>query len=229
MYGPVSRYQGYFDARNLETYRASYNVAPSAVMPIIRRAPDGGREFVLARWGLIPSWCKDPSQSNQPINAKSETAAIKPMFRDAFRCRRVLVPADAFYEWQPQSGRRKQPYVIRLADGSPMGLAGLLECWHGPDGDVWTFAVLTTDANPLVAPIHARMPAIVAPADFGRWLDPSLSDVEELHSIVQPYPERLMQAYPVRALVTSPENDGPELLEPAEPLGPGESAELPFG
>lgn len=214
LHGPVSRYQDYFDAGNLETFRLSYNAAPSQVLPIVRKAPRGGREFALARWGLIPATTPDPSTSPQPINAKCETAAIKPMFRDAFRSRRILIPADGFYEWQPQPGHRKQPYLIRLADGSPMGMAGLFECWQGPDGELCTFAVLTTDANPLVAPIHTRMPAIIAPEDFERWLDGSVSDVEALHAMLVPYPERLMQAYPVGPKVGSADNDGPELIEP---------------
>lgn len=226
LHGPVSRYQDYFDARNLDGFELSYNVAPSRVMPVVRRSGVGGREFVLARWGLIPARTTDPTGSPQPINAKCETAAIKAMFRDAFRSRRVLVPADGFYEWQPLPGRRKQPYVIRLTDGSPMGLAGLLECWPGSEGDLWTFTVLTTDANPLVAPIHSRMPAIIAPENFDRWLDPSVSDIEELQSMLGPYPDRLMQAYPVSSKVSSPDNDGPELIESVEDSDVGETRSL---
>ena len=149
---------------------------------------------------------------------KAETAAIKPMFRGAFRKNRVLVPADAFYEWKVVAGK-KQPYLIRMRDGAPFGMAGLLERWRGPEGEVQTFAVLTTEANALMAEIHNRMPAIIRPGDYASWLDPEVSDVVLLQGMLGPYPERAMEAYPVSRRVNSPANDGPDLIEPLPAQG----------
>lgn len=152
-----------------------FNVAPSQVLPVVRQDGDGHRAFLMARWGFIPSWAKDTEGMPKPINAKAETAAIKPMFRHAFRKSRVLVPADAFYEWKVVAGK-KQPYLIRMRDQSPFGMAGLLEHWHGPEGEgegeAVTFTILTTEPNPLMATIHDRMPAIIRPKDYASWLDP---------------------------------------------------------
>ena len=122
-----------------------------------------------ARWGLIPSWVSDTDEMQKPFNAKAETAALKPMFRHAYRSSRILIPADAFYEWMPRDG--KQPYLIKLRDDEPMGMGGLLECWHGHEGDIMTFTILTIHANPLMAGIDDRMPIIIKPEDYPAWLD----------------------------------------------------------
>ncbi len=213
LYGPPAQLRQHF-ASGSELYLAPrFNIAPSQTVPIVRQSTAGQRDFVLAKWGLIPSWVKDPAELSQPINAKGETAAIKPMFRHAFRKSRVIVPADCFYEWKLIAGK-KQPYLIRMRDESPFGMAGLLEHWAGPESEILTFAILTTVPNPLMAEIHTRMPAIVHPQDYAQWLDPKLSDVERLQSMVGPYPERLMEAYPVSRNVNLPANDGPELIEP---------------
>lgn len=212
LYGPQSRYREHFAVDNDFDMAPRYNVAPSAVMPVIRQI-DGQRAFVPAKWGLIPSWAKDAEGMPKPINAKAETAAIKPMFRHAFRKSRVLVPADAFYEWKAVEGGKKQPYLIRMRDESPFGMGGLLEHWAGPAGEVLTFTVLTTEPNPLMADIHTRMPAIVRAEDYGRWLDPAFDDVAGLQAMIGSYPERLMEAYPVSRRVNSPASDGPELVE----------------
>jgi putative SOS response-associated peptidase YedK len=189
-----------------------FNVAPFQVLPVVSQSPDGHRNFLMAKWGLIPAWVKDPTELNHPINAKAETVAIKPMFRHAFKKSRILVPADGFFEWKAANGG-KQPYFIRMRDGEPFGMAGLLEHWHGPDGDVATFTVLTTEPNPLMAEIHNRMPAIVRREDYGVWLDPATAEVARLQAVLAPYPERLMEAYPVSRRVNKPENEGPELIE----------------
>jgi len=191
-----------------------YNIAPSLTVPVVRQDGAGRRSTVMARWGLLPSWAKDGQGMPRPINAKSETAALKPMFRHAFRKSRVLVPADGFYEWKTLAGK-KQPYLIRMRDGLSFGMAGLLERWQGPDGEALSFAVLTTRPNQLMAQIHDRMPVIVKPEDYARWLDPELSDVEELQGLLGPYPERLMEAYPVSRRVNYPKNDDTDLMAPA--------------
>lgn len=190
-----------------------YNIAPSQAVAVLRQDAAGRRSSVSARWGLLPSWVKDGQGMPRPINAKSETAALKPMFRHAFRKSRILVPADGFYEWKAAAGQ-KQPYLIHMRDGLPFGMAGLLERWHGPEGDVLSFAILTTQANLLMAEIHDRMPAIVKPEDYAKWLDPARSDVEELQGMIGPYPERFMEAYAVSRRVNYPKNDGADLFAP---------------
>lgn len=212
LYGPVSRYREHFGVEDDFDFRPRYNIAPSQALPVIRRDVEGRRAFVPARWGLIPSWVKEPAELSQPINAKSETAAVKPMFRHAFRRNRILVPAAAFYEWKAEAGR-KQPYLIRMRDGAPFGMAGLLEHWTGSEGEIQTFAILTTAPNALMAGIHNRMPAIVAPEQYSDWLDPGVTDVEKLLGMLGPYPERRMEAYPVSRRVNSPANDDPGLID----------------
>jgi putative SOS response-associated peptidase YedK len=213
LYGPQSRYREHFGARAAFDMAPRFNVTPSQVLPVLRQTADGSRAFILARWGLIPSWVKDPGEFSHPINAKAETAAIKPMFRHAFRKSRVLVPADCFYEWKALANK-KQPYLIRMRDASPFGMAALLEHWHGPEGDIQTFVILTTEPNPLMAEIHNRMPAIIRPEHYASWLDPGLTSVDTLQGMVTPYPERLMEAYRVSRKVNNPANEGPELIEP---------------
>lgn len=215
--GPVSRYTEYFDAESTLDFEPRYNIAPSLVLPVIRRSPDGHRELVPAKWGLLPSWVKDPVEITHPINAKAETVAIKPMFRAAFKTSRVLVPVDAYYEWQAVAGG-KEPFLIRLRDGSPMGVAGLLERWQGPAGVVQTFTILTTEPNVLMARIHNRMPAIIQPENFDAWLGGSAADVNSLLGMLSPYPERLMEAYQVSKAVNNPAHEGPSLIEPLEGL-----------
>lgn len=216
LYGPHSRHREHFAATNELDFQPHFNIAPTQTVPVVRADEAGNRLFTLARWGLIPSWVNDTAGFQQPINAKAETAAIKPMFRDAFRRSRILVPADAFYEWMSKDG--KQPYLIRLKDGEPMGIGGLMERWNGPDGEVITFTILTTDANPLVAKIHERMPVIIRPEDYGVWLDPKLGDVTKVQTLIRPYPERFMEVYPVSRKVNSPKNDSPDLVEQEQPL-----------
>ncbi len=195
---------------------ASYNIAPSRDVAAVRAAPEGAarRELALLRWGLIPSWAKDPAMGDRMINARAETASAKPAFRSAFRRRRCLLPADGFYEWQ-KAGTRKQPYFVRMADGKPFALGGLWERWDGPDGPIASCTILTTDVNALLAPIHDRMPVIVAAADFERWLDPGRQDPADLMPLARPYPADAMVAFPVRTLVNSPATDDPRCIEPA--------------
>jgi len=162
--------------------------------------------------GLIPYWCKDPSGGRKPINAKSEAVAMLPTFRNAYQRRRCILPVDVFYEWKATKGR-KQPYAIAMKDRSPFGIAGLWENWNDPRGEwVRTFAVLTTPANELVGTIHDRMPAVLAPADYDRWLgaEPDPRD------LLRPFPSELMVIWPISTRVNSPSNDDPELLDEIE-------------
>jgi putative SOS response-associated peptidase YedK len=173
------------------------------------------RQLVLFKWGLVPSWAKDAKIGNSLINARAESVAEKPAFRAAFRRRRCLVVADGFYEWQ-RTGSKKQPYFIRLADDRPFAFAGLWEFWEGPDHSALeTCALITTGANELMEPIHDRMPVILAPDDYDRWLDPALQTPEQLQPLLRQFPSGAMVAYPVSTHVNSPRNEDPRCIAPA--------------
>jgi putative SOS response-associated peptidase YedK len=186
-----------------------YNVAPSQAVPVVRQGGDGRRQLSLLRWGLPLPWAR--GASDRAINGRAETAAEKAPFRHAIRKRRCLVAADGFYEWAPV-GRRKQPYFFQLKGGGPFAIAGVWQ--SGEDGSAC--ALLTCKANGLVRPVHGRMPVILAPADYGEWLDPELHDPDALEPLLQPYPAEGMEAYPVGPHVNDPRHDGPECVEPAE-------------
>jgi len=195
---------------------ARYNIAPTQPILAVRQSEDTDeRELVALRWGLIPSWVKEPATMPLLINARAETAATKPAFRAALRRRRCLVPADGFYEWQRTEGR-KQPYHMRRRDGAPFAFAGLWERWEGADGAIESCALLTTNSNELMRPIHDRMPVILDPADFELWLDPHMQDLEMLQGLLRPYPAEAMIAYPVRPVVNNARNDGPQCVLPLD-------------
>lgn len=196
-------------------FTARYNIAPSQPVAAIRIEPSTTiRELVLLRWGLIPSWAKDPKIGHQCINAKAETVAEKPSFRAAFKTRRCLVIATGFYEWQVQ-GLSKQPMWIGLKSNRPFAFAGLWEQWHPPEGaDIESCTILTTEPTELLRPIHNRMPVILAPSSYDQWLDPTVHDAESLKSLLRPYPSEELTAYPVSTLVNNPRHDAPDCLEP---------------
>ncbi len=209
LHSPPVRLQGQFGTTNEIAVKPRYNIAPSQSVPVVCVVEDQ-RIMVSARWGLIPSWAKVDDKLPQPINAKVETAAIKPMFRQAFRRSRILVPADAFYEWKVVVGK-KQPFLIHMKDGLPFGMGGLLEYWGTSDGEILTFTILTTIANALMKDIHERMPVIIQPEHYKTWLDPQLTDVSKIQSMLTPYPEAPMEAYPVSTRVNDPKNDTSDL------------------
>jgi putative SOS response-associated peptidase YedK len=188
-----------------------YNIAPSQAVAVVRQA-DGERRLDMLRWGLVPSWARDPSMGNRMINARGETVHDKPAFRTAFRRRRCLVPADGFYEWQQQD-HGKQPFYIRMREERPFAIAGLWEHWTGPDGEpLETCTLITTAPNELLAPIHDRMPVILPPAAWTTWLDPDNQDTELLRALLLPYPANDMTAYPVGRRVNNPRSDDPECI-----------------
>ncbi len=188
-----------------------YNIAPMQLVPIVRVNAHGERELVHVRWGLVPRWAKDPSIGSRMINARGETVKDKPAFRTAYRRHRVLLPANGFYEWMARAGG-KQPMLVAMRDGAPFAFAGLAERWLPPDGEpLDTCTILTTDANALLRPVHDRMPVIVAPGDYARWLDPSLADPADL---IRPYPDEAMRVDPVSTRVNSVKFDDPTLIEP---------------
>jgi putative SOS response-associated peptidase YedK len=182
------------------------------------------------RWGLVPRWAKDPAIGARMINARGETIADKPSFRTAYRRHRCLLPADGFYEWMtvgsgPGAGEhpRKQPLHIGMADGSLFGFGGLYERWRSEDGDVLdTCTIVTTAANALLAPVHDRMPMIVAPDQYARWLDPTHADVADL---IAPFPAAAMAYYPVSLRVNSVRHDDASLIERAAPMADEADAE----
>ncbi len=194
-----------------------YNVAPSQSVAAIVQLPDASRpQLQILRWGLIPSWAKDPKIGYKLINARAETVSEKPLFRSAFGKRRCLIPATGFYEWQQVEGSRlKQPYFIGVQDEGLFAFAGLYEQWESPDGDVLeTCTIITTTANEIVASIHERMPVILAGQEYALWLDPSFGKIDRLQALLAPYPASGMTVYPISNLVNNPKNDSPECKQP---------------
>jgi putative SOS response-associated peptidase YedK len=189
-----------------------YNVAPTQPIPIVR-LNEGKRQFALVRWGLLPSWVKDPKNFTLLINARGESVIDKPAFRAAMKRRRCLIPADGFYEWKAIAGR-KQPYYVRLKSGAPMALAGLWETWTGPNGEeLETAAIVTTNANRALAPIHDRMPVILAPEAFDFWLNCADVDAQTAAALIAPAAENLLEAYEVSTAVNRTANDNAKLVE----------------
>jgi putative SOS response-associated peptidase YedK len=204
-----------FNITNPPLFTPRYNIAPSQPIAAIRIDPDTTtRRLVMLRWGLIPSWAKDPKIGNQCINAKAETVTEKPSFRSAFKKRRCLVIATGFYEWQVQE-HAKQPMWIGRRDKRPFAFAGLWEHWQPAEGDVIeSCTIITTEPNELMSPIHNRMPVILVPASYDQWLDPTFQQVEPLKALLRPYSSEELTAYPVSTLVNNPRHDAPQCLEP---------------
>lgn len=195
-----------------EGYRPSYNVAPSQTVLVIGLR-QGLRAAAMHRWGLIPRWAKDASMSAKMINARAETVHERPAYRLPFRQRRCLIPADSLYEWK-QEGRTKHPYRFLMQAESLFAFAGLWEEWRAPNGTmVRTCTIVTTEPNELIEPVHNRMPVILPPEEYETWLDPK-AEVEELLSLLKPYPAEKMKSYPVSTRVNSPANNDPELILP---------------
>ena len=186
-----------------------YNIPPGTDIAAIRLSPEGKRVLHLLRWGLVPHWAKDPSIGNKLNNARGESLTEKPSFRDAFRRRRCLIPADGFYEWSAQ-GKVKQPFYISLKSGEPMAMAGLWESWKAPDGNILrTCCVITTGPNAVMAPIHDRMPVILALEDWESWLS---APVEDIQGLVKPYPPEPMQIWSVDRRVSKVGEDDAALM-----------------
>ena len=193
-----------------------YNIAPSQLVACVRSNPETqGREFIELRWGLIPSWAKDPSIGNKLINARGETVADKPSFRQAFKQQRCLVLADGFYEWK-REGKTKQPYYIRLKDGRPFVFAGLWERWEKQEPALKTCALITTGPNTLMEPIHNRMPVILPEQSYASWLNTGLQNTMYLSGLLEPYNPDEMEAYPVSSQVNNPRNDSPLCIRPID-------------
>ncbi|MFZ4535979.1 SOS response-associated peptidase [Propionivibrio sp.] len=192
-------------------FSARYNIPPGADIPVIRQSPEGKRVLRLLRWGLVPRWAVDPAIGARLSNARGETVAEKFAFRSSFQSRRCLIPASGFFEWQALD-RIKQPFFISLKSGEPLAMAGLWESWRAPDGSILrTTCVVTTSANDLIAPIHDRMPVIVAPEHWCDWLE---GTVEKASGLVAPFSASEMQAWPVHRRVGWSGEKEKELIEP---------------
>ena len=192
-----------------------FNIAPTQMAPVVRSF-NGGRRMDILRWGLIPSWSKDKTAASKLINARGETVAQKPSFRDAYKHRRCLVPVDGFYEWRKE-GEGKQPFRIGFKEGKPFVFAGLWESWTVPAGQedagevIETYTIVTTNANERIAPIHHRMPVIVDPADYGVWLT---GDPSEAADVIRAFPPCDMAFYRVSTRVNNVRNDDESCVEP---------------
>lgn len=211
----------HFDLERAPELAPRFNIAPTqAIATVCAPVAGGRRQLLLRRWGLIPRWAKDPSIGSRMINARAETVAEKPAFREAFRLRRCLVPADGFYEWAAGSSPR-QPYHIRLADGSPFAMAGLWERWAPPGGEaIESCTLITTRANERLAGVHDRMPVILEPESYGPWLDPELREAGPLLPLLRPLSGERITLGAVSRRVNDPRCDDASC---AEPLASGES------
>jgi putative SOS response-associated peptidase YedK len=196
-----------------EGYAPSYNIAPSqSVLSVINNGIHNKMGFL--RWGLIPPWAKDPSIGYKMINARSETLHEKPSFRNAYLKRRCLIVADSFYEWKKIDDKTKTPMRIKLKSDQLFTMAGLWEKWISPEGEsIYSCSVITTNANDFIKDIHDRMPVILKPEDEKLWLDPQLTDLTTLNSLLKPLDAELMDAHEVSSLVNSPKNNTIELIQ----------------
>jgi putative SOS response-associated peptidase YedK len=207
----------HFDATGDDDWEPRYDVAPTQSILIVRQHPkEPRRDLSLVHWGLIPSWSKDASSAARMINARSETAATLPAFRDALKSHRCIVPADGFFEWK-RTGKTKQPFCFEVHDGDLCGFAGLWERWRDPAGTwVKSCTILTTTPNAVTAGVHDRMPVILHSNAYDLWLDPGFSDVAAPSELLKPYDAAAMRCYPVSARVSNVANDDVECSAPVE-------------
>ena len=200
-----------FDLAACVDLSSRYNIAPTTEIPVVRCSPKGTRVLHLLRWGLVPHWTKDPARGARLINARAESVTVKAAFRGAFHKRRCLIPADGFYEWDRQ-GEEKRPYYFSHPDGVVLAFGGLWESWQAPDGSLLrTVCVLTTAANAQVAPIHDRMPLLLAPSVWATWLEGPAAVAQEL---LWPVPDTALRAWPVSPRVNRVQEEGEELIVP---------------
>ncbi|MBK5102695.1 MAG: SOS response-associated peptidase [Burkholderiales bacterium] len=216
-YNIITDAQALFDAFQVQVeLRASplarYNVAPATDQLVILN--EGAQRVARwHHWGLIPHWARDKAIGYKTINARGESVATKPAFRAALRQRRCLVPATGFYEWKLQAGG-KQPYLIKLGSGELFSFAGLWETWAGPEGELRSFTIVTTEPNELMARIHDRMPVIIPRRQYARWLDPALQDPAQIQTMIASYPATELRAIPIGRQIGNARNQGPELIAP---------------
>jgi putative SOS response-associated peptidase YedK len=212
----VETFAKLFDASAIDDLAPTYNIAPTHELLLARSAPDGHRELVTLHWGLVPHWSQGPDPKYAMINARADSVATKPAYRDAFKRRRCLIAADGFFEWK-QTGKTKQPYFVRLRGGQPFAFAGLWDRWAAAGQvPIDSCTIITCNANPLVAEIHERMPVILPPRLYDAWMNPDQKSTNALTALLKPYPDLLMEAYPVGLAVNSPKNDSAGLVRPID-------------
>jgi putative SOS response-associated peptidase YedK len=202
----------YFDvSSDNDDWIPRYNIAPTQPVPAIRQHPKEPRRYLsMMRWGLIPSWSRDASGAARMINARSETAHQLPAFRDALKLRRCLIPADGFYEWQKR-GSSKQPFCFEVREGELFAFAGLWDRWKDGNGQwIRSCSILTTEPNALTRTVHDRMPVILGKDDYDSWLDPGMTNAENLSDLLKPFDARLMRCFPVSNRVNQVQNDDAE-------------------
>lgn len=219
LYHSKDKLEEFFQVSLPEEFAARYNIAPTQPVLIVRENPhlDAQSEAAHVVWGLIPPWAEDPRIGSKMINARCETASEKVSYKHCLKRRRCVVPVSGFYEWQARVGGAKQPYLIRARSGDPLGLAGLWDVWHGPNGElIESCTILTMRAAPELRELHDRMPVIVPRERMPEWLDRRNEDVRTLAPFFVDDEARGLEVSPVSRLVNNVRNDGPELLEPAE-------------
>jgi putative SOS response-associated peptidase YedK len=196
------------------SFAPRYNIAPTQPIAVVTNSGENKLDFFT--WGLVPFWAKDPSIGNRMINARSETLADKPSFKNAFKRRRCLILADGFYEWQKIPGEEsKIPKYIHMRDGKPFAFAGLWENWHSPDGsEILSATIITTSPNELMTPIHNRMPVILPSNTYPQWLTTGEADIQKLSAMLKSYDADKMEAYSVSRMVNNPHNDNSSLIKP---------------
>lgn len=218
LFGSIDDLRSYFKIsvqRAIFDLPPRYNVAPSQQVAVVR-VEEGERRLALLRWGLVPFWAESPKVGYRMINARAESAHKTPAFRAAFRKRRCIIPASGFFEWEHE-GKAKRPFFIYRKDGAPLAFAGLWEYWEGEEkGEariIESCAILTTTAAGPVAKLHNRMPVILEPEDFDRWLDPAEEDKDNLSSLLKPPVEGMLDTHPVSKYVNKPDHEGKECIE----------------
>ena len=212
---PADRQDAFSNYSFPEKFAPRFNIAPT--QPVLAIPNDDKLKADFFVWGLIPMWAKDPSIGSRLINARGETLAEKPSFRGGYKYKRCLILADGFYEWKAFGEKKsKTPYFIHMKDRKPFAMAGLWDTWEGQDGSsIKTCTIITTQPNELMALIHDRMPVILHPRDYAKWLDPAPQTPENLQPLIRPFSADAMSAYPVSTMVNKTTNDKPELVVPA--------------
>ncbi|MGI9402585.1 MAG: SOS response-associated peptidase [Rhizobiaceae bacterium] len=203
----------------LEAFPPRYNIAPTQPILMAVNGPANKRQGILVRWGLVPTWVKDPADFTLLINARSETAATKPSFRNAMRHRRTLVPATGFFEWHRPADKKapKQAYLVKPRNGEIVTFGGLMETWHSADGaEIDSGCILTCESNPEFAQIHHRMPVVIKPEDHEQWLDCMNNEPRDIAPLMQPVEEGFFEAIAVSDKVNKVANSGPDILEPVK-------------
>ena len=212
---PADVQEPFVDYTFPKQFAPRFNIAPTQPVLAVPNDEQNRADFLV--WGLIPMWAKDPSIGSRMINARAETLEEKPAFRSSLKYKRCLILADGFYEWKGAPGKKvKTPFFIHMKDRRPFAFAGLWDSWTSPDGSqIKSCTIITTEPNELTGIIHNRMPVILHPRDYGKWLDPAPQSPEQLKPLLRPFPADMMDAYPVSTLVNAPANDTPELVVPA--------------